>query len=135
MKIKIGRDPSNFQPDLALVRAIREAVGDDVTLMVDANCAYSEDVATALEVGRKLQDLGVFWFEEPISPENVDGCQHLADRLDIRIAGGEADFLRFGAAEFLKRRAIDVIQPTLARVGGITEARRIAALSHAFHVA
>lgn len=134
MKIKIGRDPSNFQPDLALVRAIREAVGDDVTLMVDANCAYSEDVATALEVGRKLQDLGVYWFEEPISPENVDGYQHLADRLDIRIAGGEADFLRFGAAEFLKRRAIDVIQPNLARVGGITEARRIAALSHAFHV-
>lgn len=134
MKIKIGRDPSNFQPDLALVRAIREAVGDDVTLMVDANCAYSEDVATALEVGRRLQDLGVYWFEEPISPENVDGYQHLADRLDLRIAGGEADFLRFGAAEFLKRRAIDVIQPNLARVGGITEARRIAALSHAFHV-
>jgi len=134
MKIKIGRDPSNFQPDLALVRAIREAVGDDVTLMVDANCAYSEDVATALEVGRKLQDLGVYWFEEPVSPENIDGYQHLADRLDIRIAGGEADFLRFGAAEFLKRRAIDVIQPNLARVGGITEARRIAALSHAFHV-
>jgi D-arabinonate dehydratase/D-galactarolactone cycloisomerase len=134
MKIKIGRDPSNYQPDLDLVRAIREAVGDDVTLMVDANCAYSEDVATALEVGRKLQDMGVYWFEEPISPENVDGYQHLADRLDLRIAGGEADFLRFGAAEFLKRRAIDVIQPNLARVGGVTEARRIAALSHAFHV-
>lgn len=134
MKIKIGRDPHNYKPDLALVSAIRDAVGDDVTLMVDANCAYSEDVATALEVGRKLQDLGVYWFEEPVSPENVDGYQHLADNLDLRIAGGEADFLRFGAAEFLRRRAVDVIQPNLARVGGITEARRIAALSHAFHV-
>lgn len=134
MKIKIGRDPSNFEPDLELVKVIRDAVGNDVKLMVDANCAYADDIATALEVGRKLQDMGVYWFEEPISPENVDGYKHLADRLDMRIAGGEADFLRFGAAEFLRHRAIDVIQPNLARVGGITEARRIAAISHAFHV-
>lgn len=134
MKIKVGRNPADFEPDLELVRVIRDAVGDDVTLMVDANCAYADDIATALEVGRKLQDMGVYWFEEPISPENVDGYRHLADRLDIRIAAGEADFMRFGAAEFLRHRAIDVIQPNLARVGGITEARRIAALSHAFHV-
>lgn len=134
MKIKIGRDPSNFEPDLELVQVVRDAVGNDVRLMVDANCAYADDIATALEVGRKLQDMGVYWFEEPISPENVDGYKHLADRLDMRIAGGEADFLRFGAAEFLRHRAIDVIQPNLARVGGITEARRIAAISHAFHV-
>lgn len=134
MKIKIGRDPSNYEPDLELVRVIRAAVGEDVTLMVDANCAYADDVATALEVGRKLQDMGVYWFEEPISPENVEGYRHLADRLDMRIAGGEADFMRFGAADFLRQRAIDVIQPNLARVGGITEARRIAALSHAFHI-
>jgi D-galactarolactone cycloisomerase len=134
MKIKVGRNPADFEPDLELVRVIRDAVGDDVTLMVDANCAYADDIATALEVGRKLQDMGVYWFEEPISPENVDGYRHLADRLDMRIAAGEADFMRFGAAEFLRHRAIDVIQPNLARVGGITEARRIAALSHAFHV-
>lgn len=134
MKIKIGRDPTRTEPDLELVRTIRNAVGDDVTLMVDANCAYGDDVATALSIGRKLEDLGVYWFEEPLSPENVAGYQHLADRLDIRIAAGEADFLRFGAADFLSRRAIDIIQPNLSRVGGITEARRIAALSHAFHI-
>ncbi len=133
MKIKIGRDPTRPEPDLALVRTIREAVGDDVTLMVDANCAYGEDVAMALRVGRALQDMGIYWFEEPVSPENVDGYKHLADALDMRIAGGEADFLTYGAAEFLKRRAIDVIQPDLARAGGVTECRRIAALAHAFH--
>jgi len=105
MKIKIGRDPTRPEPDLQLVRVIRDAVGDDVTLMVDANCAYGEDVAMALRVGRALQD-----------------------------AGGEADFLSYGAAAFLKCRAIDVIQPNLARAGGVTECRRIAALAHAFHV-
>ena len=134
MKIKIGRDPSNYAPDLELVQVIRDAVGPETTLMVDANCAYSEDIATALEVGRKLEDMGVYWFEEPISPENVEGYKHLADRLDVRIAAGEADFMRFGAAEFMRNRALDVIQPNLARVGGVTEARRIAALSHAFHI-
>jgi len=134
MKIKIGRDPTRPEPDLQLVRVIRDAVGDDVTLMVDANCAYGEDVAMALRVGRALQDMGIYWFEEPISPENVDGYRHLADALDMRIAGGEADFLSYGAAAFLKCRAIDVIQPNLARAGGVTECRRIAALAHAFHV-
>jgi D-arabinonate dehydratase/D-galactarolactone cycloisomerase len=134
MKIKIGRDPARPEPDLELVRVVRDAVGDDVTLMVDANCAYGEDVATALRVARSLQDMGIYWFEEPISPENVDGYKHLADALDMRIAGGEADFLSYGAATFLKQRALDVIQPNLARAGGVTECRRIAALAHAFHV-
>lgn len=134
MKIKIGRNIDRPETDIEFVRAIREAVGDDVTLMVDANCAYSEDIATALKVGRALQELNIFWFEEPISPDNLDGYQHLADALDIRIAAGEADFTTYGMRDLLARRAIDVIQPNISRCGGITEGRRIAALSHAFHI-
>lgn len=134
MKIKIGRNLDRPEADIEFVRAIREAVGDDVTLMVDANCAYSEDIATALQVGRKLQDLNIFWFEEPIAPNDIEGYVHLADNLDIRIAAGEADFTSFGAREFFRRRAIDIIQPNVSRVGGITEARRIAAMSRAFHI-
>lgn len=134
MKIKIGRNLDRPEADIEFVRAIREAVGDDVTLMVDANCAYSEDVATALQVGRKLQDLDIFWFEEPIAPNDIEGYVHLAENLDIRIAAGEADFMSFGAREFFRRRAIDIVQPNVSRVGGITEARRIAAMSRAFHI-
>lgn len=134
MKIKIGRNLHKPQLDIDFVAAIRDAVGDEVRLMVDANCAYSEDVATALQVGRALQEMGIYWFEEPIAPNDLDGYAHLADALDIRIAAGEADFMSFGARDFLRRRAIDIIQPNISRAGGITEARRIAAMSRAFHV-
>jgi D-arabinonate dehydratase/D-galactarolactone cycloisomerase len=134
MKIKIGRNVERPQADLEFVRAIREAVGDEVTLMVDANCAYGDDVATALAVGRALQDMNIYWFEEPLSPDNTEGYAALAAALDIRIAAGEADFMQFGARELLARKAIDVIQPNISRTGGVTEGRRIAALSQAFHI-
>ena len=134
MKIKIGRNLERPAADIDFVAAIRDAVGPDIRLMVDANCAYSEDVATALQVGRALERLDVFWFEEPIAPNDVEGYVHLANALDIRIAAGEADFMSFGAREFFRRRAIDVVQPNVSRTGGITEARRIAAMSRAFHI-
>lgn len=134
MKIKIGRNLDRPEADIEFVRMIREAVGDDIMLTVDANCAYSEDVPKALMVGRALQDLGIYWFEEPIAPNDIDGYVHLADKLDIRIAAGEADFMSSSAADFMKRRAIDIIQPNISRVGGITEAHRIAAISRALHV-
>ncbi len=134
MKIKIGRNLEHPEADIAFVRAIREAVGDEVQLMVDANCAYGNDVATALRVGRALQDMDIFWFEEPLSPDNIDGNAQIAAALDIRIALGEADFMLFGAREFLARKAVDIFQPNIARTGGITEARRIAALCQAYHI-
>lgn len=134
MKIKIGRNLEHPEADIAFVRAIREAVGDDVQLMVDANCAYGDDVATALRVGRALQDLDIYWFEEPLSPDHIDGNAQLAAALDLRIALGEADFMCYGAREFLARKAVDVFQPNISRTGGITEARRIAALCQAHHI-
>jgi D-galactarolactone cycloisomerase len=134
MKIKIGRNLAKPDLDIAFVRAIREAVGDDIQLMVDANCAYGEDVATALYVGRAMQDLDIFWFEEPLSPDNIDGNAQLAAALDIRIALGEADFMAYGVREFLARKAVDIFQPNISRTGGITEARKIAALLQAHHI-
>lgn len=134
MKIKIGRNPDNPGPELDFIGAIREAVGPDIRLMVDANCAYADDVATAVHVGRALQALDIYWFEEPIAPNDLDGYSRLRKALDIRIAAGEADFMTFGARDFLRREAIDIIQPNISRAGGITEGRRIAALSRAFHI-
>ena len=134
MKIKIGRDPDNPRQDIDFVATIREAVGPDIRLMVDANCAYSENVATAVEVGRALQDLGIYWFEEPIAPNDVEGYVKLSCTLDIRLAAGEADFMAQGARDFFRAGAIDIVQPNISRAGGITEARRIAAMARAFHI-
>lgn len=134
MKIKIGRNLETPRVDIDFVAAIRDAVGPDIRLMVDANCAYSENFKTALEVGRALQDLDIYWFEEPIAPNDNEGYARLSRALDIRIAAGEADFMSFGARDFFRRGAIDIVQPNISRVGGITEARRIAAMSRAFHI-
>ncbi len=134
MKIKIGRNLDNPKLDIDFVRSIREAVGDDIRLMVDANCAYGEDVATAMKVGRAMQDLDIYWFEEPLSPDNIDGNAQLAAALDINIALGEADFMMYGAREFIARKAVDIFQPNISRTGGITEARRIAAMLQAHHI-
>ena len=134
MKIKIGRNPDTPQVDIDFVAAIRDAVGPEIQLMVDANCAYSENIKTAIEVGRGLQDLGVYWFEEPIAPNDLEGYVRLTQSLDIRIAAGEADFMSFGSRDMFRRGAIDIVQPNISRTGGITEARRIAAMARAFHI-
>ncbi|MPS26589.1 MAG: mandelate racemase/muconate lactonizing enzyme family protein [Alcaligenaceae bacterium] len=134
IKIKIGRNLERPELDIDFVRAIREDVGDEMKLMVDANCAYGEDIGTALRVGRAMQDLDIYWFEEPLSPDNIDGNAALAAALDINIALGEADFMMYGAREFIAKKAVDIFQPNISRTGGITEARRIAALLQANHI-
>jgi L-alanine-DL-glutamate epimerase-like enolase superfamily enzyme len=129
MKLKIGE---GAETDLAKVRALRKALGEGVRLMVDANCAY--DTLTALQVGRLLEAEGVAWFEEPIAPELLDGYVKLAQALDMPIAGGETEFTRWAFKEILVRQAMDIIQPDIGRVGGFSEARKIAALASAFDV-
>ena len=134
MKIKIGQNPHDPTDDLQLVKAIRKEVGDDITLMVDANCGYHGDVATALRVGRQLEGLNISWFEEPLSPEHIGGYTTLAAALDMPIAAGEAAFTRYDFRDLLVQHAVDIIQPNACRTGGLSEARKIAALSSAFHI-
>lgn len=116
---------------VATVAAVREAVGPDVRLMVDAHNIY--DVAEALVVGRALEAYDVYFFEAPTDPENVAGLAELCAALQIRIATGESERSRFQFRERLAARAVDVIQPDLGYVG-LSEMRRIAALAETFHV-
>jgi D-arabinonate dehydratase/D-galactarolactone cycloisomerase len=134
MKIKIGQNPHDPSEDLKLIRAIRHEVGDDITLMVDVNCGYHADVKTALRVGRRLEELDIAWYEEPLSPENVEGYHLLATTLDVPIAAGEASFTRYDFKELFTRQAVDIIQPNACRTGGLSEVQKIAALSSAFHI-
>jgi D-galactarolactone cycloisomerase len=128
VKAKIGLQLLGYGPseDVELVRRIREAVGDGVTLMVDANYAY--DAGTARQVGRALETLDVSWFEEPVPPEDVAGYARLREALDVRIAGGEChtpwEFRRL-----FERGGLDVAQPDPCNVGGLTAARRVGSLA------
>ena len=117
-----------------IVKAIRQEVGDDITLMVDVNCGYHGDVATALRVGRQLETFNIYWFEEPLSPEHIEGYSKLADALDMPVAAGEASFTRYDFRDLFLQRAVDIIQPNACRTGGLSEARKIAAMSSAFHI-
>jgi D-arabinonate dehydratase/D-galactarolactone cycloisomerase len=129
MKLKIGRD---LRQTYASIAAVRKAIGNEIALSVDANCAY--DVATAVRVGRQLEDHGIQWFEEPLPPDDVDGYAELTRSLDVPVAAGECEFTRWGVKDLLVRRAVDIIQPDVARAGGFSECRRISALSSAFNI-
>ncbi len=127
VKMKIGL--GSMKKDVDRVAAVRDAIGPDIQLMVDANHCFN--VPQAINIGRELQKLGVYWFEEPISPEDLDGYIEVSRSLDMAIAGGENEFTKFGFREILARRAMDIVQPDVCAAGGITECKKIAALAQA----
>ena len=124
MKMKVGLGPKE---DLKLVSAVREAIGDDFKLMVDANHAYNKN--DALYVGRGLDEMEIYWFEEPVAPEDYDGYKELKERLKTNIAGGEAEFTKYGWNELIKNNCIDIAQPEVCGLGGITEYLKVSALA------
>ncbi|MGI9598036.1 MAG: mandelate racemase/muconate lactonizing enzyme family protein [Acidimicrobiales bacterium] len=126
LKMKIGRGPNE---DVELVRAVRGAIGPDIELMVDANHCYT--ATEALRVGRALEELDVAWFEEPVAPEDLDGYRHLRNRLDVPIAGGEAAFTRWGWRRLIEGGCVDIAQPEVCGLGGISEYQKVLALAHA----
>ena len=124
MKMKIGIGPKN---DLKLVKAVREAIGDDYKLMVDANHAYN--LSDALQVGKGLDEMNIYWFEEPVAPEDYEGYKELKKKLNTNIAGGEAEFTKYGWNQLIKNRCVDIAQPEVCGLGGITEYLKISALA------
>lgn len=127
VKMKIGIGP---EKDIEIVSAVREAIGSETILMVDANCAY--DAGTAIRLGRVLEDLGVYWFEEPVPPTDIQGYIAVKSALDIYVAGGELEYSRYGFRDLVVNRAADIIQPDLCWAGGLTEGKKIAAMCEAF---
>ncbi|OZI47302.1 rhamnonate dehydratase [Bordetella genomosp. 5] len=130
IKMKIGLGSPKL--DLERVRAVREAVGGDVRLMVDANHCFT--VPAAIRLGRELEKLDVEWFEEPISPEDLDGYVEVTRALDMAVAGGENEFTRWGFRDIVARKAMDIVQPDVCAAGGISECRKIATLAAAHGV-
>lgn len=135
-KMKIGNIPQvnhheerpytvSFEEDMARIAAAREAIGADRNLMVDANCALNPRVA--MRYAEKLEPLDIRWFEEPVAPENIAGCAELASRTRIAIAGFESETTAMTFARLMDAGAIQIAQPDVVQVGGLTEFRKIAA--------
>jgi D-galactarolactone cycloisomerase len=129
MKLKTG---FGVAQDVAMTRAVRAEIGGGVALMVDANHAY--DATAAIRYGRRVEELDIAWFEEPVPPEDLAGYREVRRALAIPVAGGEAEFTRFGFRALLADRAVDVLQPDICAAGGISECKKIADMANAFGV-
>ena len=121
------------QTDVDSVAVAREAVGEDVELMLDTNCPWS--VEEAIRIGRALERYGLRWLEEPVwPPEDYAGLARVRAAVRIPIATGENDATIFGFKTLLEAGAADIVQPSVTKVGGITEMQRIGALCAAASV-
>ena len=126
IKMKIGLGPKD---DVRLIEAVRRGVGDDYRFMIDANHAYTTH--DAFYVGRAMEEFDPYWFEEPVAPEDLDGYRELRSGLRVNISGGEAEFNRWGWRALLESRGLDIAQPEVCALGGISEYLRVLALCHA----
>jgi L-alanine-DL-glutamate epimerase-like enolase superfamily enzyme len=129
---KIGWGPfgkKSAAMDEAIVRATREAVGSESLLMVDAGASdafWPQDYKWALNTARMLADYHVHWFEEALPPDHLEDFVLLRNASPVPISGGEVLTRRQSFTPWLQRRAFDIVQPDVTKVGGISEERRIA---------
>ncbi len=130
MKTKVGG--LGVPDDVKRVAALREAIGNDLYLMVDANKAYN--VSTAIDMGNRLADLDIHWFEEPVLANDVDGYLAVQAGQPLTVAGGEVWYNRFEARDFLARRALGIAQPDVRFIGGISEFRHVASMANAMGI-
>ena len=148
MKMKVGRNPSTQthlrqlignagfcevdpSEDLARVAAVRQALGPRAKLMVDVNCAWSP--AFAIEMGRAMEPYQLYWIEEPVATDDIEGSAKVADALATPIAGYETEVGLYAFRELISRGAVDIVQLDIAWSGGFSEGRRIAAYAQAHH--
>jgi L-alanine-DL-glutamate epimerase-like enolase superfamily enzyme len=132
MGVKLRVGIGNPETDAERVTRVREALGEDVWLAVDANQRY--DYATALSMGHFFEEeMGIDWFEEPISCEDVEGHARLTARLEVPIALGETLFGLDEFRHYLERGAADVLQPDVTRIGGLTNWLKVATLVDQYH--
>jgi D-galactarolactone cycloisomerase len=129
VKLKVG---FGVEEDAAITRVVREAIGPQVALMVDANHAY--DAVAAIKLGRMIEPYDIGWFEEPVPPEDVAGYRAVKAALTIPVAGGECEFTRFGFRDLFVAHALDIAQPDTCAAGGLSECKKIADMAEAFGV-
>jgi L-alanine-DL-glutamate epimerase-like enolase superfamily enzyme len=119
--------------DLARVRAVRDTIGPEVRLMVDVNGAW--DVPTAVKMGRAMESSNIYWYEEPVSPDDPAGSAQVAEKVAIPVAGYETcTYGKVGFRDYIAARAIHFVQPDVCWAGGLTESLKIAHMAQAWNL-
>ena len=129
VKMKIALPP---RQELKRVEKVRVALGSEIELMVDANHGYN--LSNALLLGREFEKMGLAWFEEPVSPHDLDAYADLRSKLSIPLAGGENAFTRYAFKEIIEKRAMDIIQPDVCCAGGMTETKKIGHMAETYGI-
>jgi len=130
MKMKVAGAP--LDDDVERVRAVREAIGPDALLLIDANNGLTPE--GAIRMARRMEAFEIFWFEEPVPTDDIEGSAKVAAALDMAVAGYETASGRFEYRELIERRAVDIVQPDAVWCGGISEVRKIAAMASAHNL-
>jgi L-alanine-DL-glutamate epimerase-like enolase superfamily enzyme len=119
--------------DLARVQAVREALGRDIRLMIDANGGW--DVPTAVKMGRAMEPFDIYWYEEPVCPDDVRGSAEVARKVATPVAGYETcTYGKVGFRDYIQAGAVHFVQPDVAWAGGLTECVKIAHLAQAWNL-
>ena len=124
VKIKVG---FGVEEDCEVIFAVREAIGPDIALMIDANHGF--DIIEAIDLAKRVEPYGISWFEEPIVPENLEAYRDFRLRQPLPVAAGETWHGRHAFDQAIKARAVDILQPDVCGCGGITEMRKIVSMS------
>lgn len=127
VKMKVGAlSPGE---DAKRVQAVREVIGPDVKLMLDANCAYR--FFEAIEFSKRVEEYNPYWFEEPVDADDYDGYRKVAAKCLIPVAGGENEITRFGFRDLIATQAVSILNPDAACLGGVTEYMKVAGMADA----
>lgn len=130
VKMKLGLpDPND---DYKRVKAVRKAIGDDITLMADVNQMWN--ITTAMTMGKKLEEFDLFWLEEPLNPDDIQGHKKLADELNTPIALGEHIYNKYAFRDYAQSGGMEFCQVDVTRVGGITEWLDVASLASCYDI-
>lgn len=129
VKLKIGFVVAE---DANLINAVQVAIGPDRKLMLDANHGYGR--IEVIELGRRVVDQPIGWFEEPVIPEDPQAYREVGHGQPIPLAGGEFEFTRWGFRQVLAADAVGILQPDACAIGGLSGCKKIAAMATAFGV-
>ena len=114
------------------VESVRKSVGDNIDILIEAHAKFN--VMNAIKIGKKLEKYNPLWYEEPVSEERISELLEVRRKVNIPIATGERLYTKFPFSEIVDKHAADVLQPDIANAGGITELKKISAISEAKHI-
>jgi len=130
--VKMNMGDKKFDVEIERLKAVREAVGKDVKIMVDANWAW--DAGDTVRIGRKLEPYDVYWLEDPLASDDPDELASVAEALDVPIATGETACTKYGFRQLIVKRSADIFLVDLQAAGGITEWMKIAGIAQAWNI-